>query len=108
VEVLSADLSDLSVGKKAVELAVSSFGRLDGLVLNHGSLGPVGRIADFDAEAWKTGYDTNFFSAVAFVSEEILLEEFDSISIKANFFHFSTFSLKLPFHIFESQRGRLS
>ena len=71
VEFLSADLADLSVGKKAVDLAVSSFGRLDGLILNHATLGPVGRIADSDPEAWKNGFDVNFFSMVAFVSGKI-------------------------------------
>lgn len=38
------------------------------MIINHGTLGPVGSIADADLEAWKSGYDVNFLSAVAFVS----------------------------------------
>jgi len=68
VEVLAGDLSDMSFGQKAVDLALASFGRLDGLVLNHGVLGQVGKIADADPEQWKKGFDVNFISLVAFVS----------------------------------------
>lgn len=68
VEVLNGDLADLSLGQKAVDLALKSFGRVDGLVLNHGALGQVENIAVADIEQWKHGFDVNFFSLVAFVS----------------------------------------
>ncbi|RJE22153.1 short-chain dehydrogenase [Aspergillus sclerotialis] len=67
VEVLNGDLADLSLPQKAVDLAVKSFGRLDGLVLNHGILGQVGKIAQADLQEWKNGFDINFISLVAFV-----------------------------------------
>ncbi|KAL4919666.1 hypothetical protein BDW62DRAFT_178790 [Aspergillus aurantiobrunneus] len=67
VAVLNGDLSDLSLGPKAVALALQSFGRLDGMVLNHGVLGQVGKIATADIEQWKQGFDVNFFSLVSFV-----------------------------------------
>ncbi|EAW12061.1 SDR family oxidoreductase [Aspergillus clavatus NRRL 1] len=67
VEVLNGDLADFSLGQKAVDLALKSFGRLDGLVLNHGVLGQVGKIAEADPEQWQQGFDVNFFSVVAFV-----------------------------------------
>ncbi|KAE8327493.1 hypothetical protein BDV39DRAFT_214958 [Aspergillus sergii] len=67
VEVLNGDLADLSLGQQAVDLALKSFGRLDGLVLNHGVLGQVGKIAEADPEQWKQGFDVNFISLVAFV-----------------------------------------
>ncbi|KAJ6093524.1 short-chain dehydrogenase [Penicillium sp. IBT 16267x] len=67
VEVLNGDLADSSFGQKAVDLALRSFGRLDGLVLNHGVLGQVGKIAEADPEQWRQGFDVNFFSLVAFV-----------------------------------------
>ncbi|GMF76260.1 unnamed protein product [Aspergillus oryzae] len=57
VEVLNGDLADLSIGQKAVDLALKSFGRLDGMVLNHGVLGQVGKIAQADPEQWKHGFD---------------------------------------------------
>jgi NADP-dependent 3-hydroxy acid dehydrogenase YdfG len=68
VEVLNGDLADLTLGQKAVDRALKSFGRVDGLVLNHGVLGQVGKIAEADPEQWKQGFDVNFFSLVAFVS----------------------------------------
>lgn len=68
VEVLNGDLAELTLGQRAVDLALKSFGRLDGLVLNHGVLGQVGKIAEADPEQWKQGFDVNFISLVAFVS----------------------------------------
>ncbi|KAL4926753.1 SDR family oxidoreductase [Aspergillus undulatus] len=68
VAVLNGDLADFSLGQKAVDLALKTFGRLDGLVLNHGILGQVGKIATADLQEWKRGYDVNFFSLVSFVT----------------------------------------
>lgn len=68
VEVLTGDLTDFSLGQKGVDLALKTFGRLDGLVLNHGGLGQVGNVAEADPEQWKQGLDLNFISLVAFVS----------------------------------------
>ncbi|CAL5873493.1 uncharacterized protein PFLUO_LOCUS7772 [Penicillium psychrofluorescens] len=67
VEVLNGDLADFSLSQKAVDLALKSFGRVDGLVLNHGVLGQVGKVAEADPEQWTQGFETNFISAVAFV-----------------------------------------
>ncbi|RAL08198.1 SDR family oxidoreductase [Aspergillus homomorphus CBS 101889] len=67
VEVLNGDLADFSIGQKAVDLALKSFGRLDGLVLNHGVLGQVGKVAEADPAQWKQGLDVNFIGCVAFV-----------------------------------------
>jgi NADP-dependent 3-hydroxy acid dehydrogenase YdfG len=68
VEVLNGDLADMSLADKAVNLALSTFGRLDGLVLNHGTMGQVCKIAATDPEQWKRVFDVNFISLVAFVS----------------------------------------
>jgi NAD(P)-dependent dehydrogenase (short-subunit alcohol dehydrogenase family) len=65
VAVLAGDLSDFSLGSKAVALAQEKFQRLDGLIVNHGVLDPVKRVADSSAEAWRSAFDVNFFSAVA-------------------------------------------
>lgn len=51
------------------ELAVKTYGRLDGLVVNHGALSPMKRIADSTPEEWSKLYDANLFSAVAFVRD---------------------------------------
>jgi NADP-dependent 3-hydroxy acid dehydrogenase YdfG len=68
VEFIAGDLTDSTIGERAVELALSKFGgRLDGLVLNHGVLGQVAVIGKADAELWKHAFDVNLFSLVAFV-----------------------------------------
>jgi NAD(P)-dependent dehydrogenase (short-subunit alcohol dehydrogenase family) len=49
-------------------LALQEFGRLDGLVVNHGILTPIKRIEDSTVEEWKKIYDANLWSALALVS----------------------------------------
>lgn len=68
VKTLAGDLSNLSLGQEAVDLAVSTFGRVDALVVNHGTLGEVKRIADCDPVEFQNTFDINFISAVACVS----------------------------------------
>ena len=68
VQFVAGDLADFSIGKKAVDLAVEQYGRLDGLIVNHGILAPVTRVGDSEAEAWRKNFDVNFFSAIAVVS----------------------------------------
>ena len=68
VRSLAGDFSDFSLAQKAVELAVSAFGGLDGLVVNHGTLGQVTKIADCDISDFQNTMDVNFISAVALVS----------------------------------------
>jgi NAD(P)-dependent dehydrogenase (short-subunit alcohol dehydrogenase family) len=70
VEYLAGDLADFSLGKKAVDLAVSKFGHLDGLIVNHGVLNPVKRISETDAKEWSEAFDINVFSAIAIVCIE--------------------------------------
>ncbi|EMC92621.1 hypothetical protein BAUCODRAFT_37515 [Baudoinia panamericana UAMH 10762] len=65
VAVLVGDLADLSLGKKAVSLAIERFERLDAVIVNHGVLDPVQRVSASTVEAWRAAFDVNFFSAVA-------------------------------------------
>lgn len=67
MEVLAGDLSDLSLGAKAVELAASRWGRLDALIVNHGTLEPVKKVADTEPQEWRETFDVNVFSAVSLV-----------------------------------------
>lgn len=71
VKPLVGDLADFSIGKKAVDLAKSTWNRLDGLIVNHGVLNPVKRIADANAEDWRECFDINVFSAVAIIKEAL-------------------------------------
>ncbi|KAI4252883.1 MAG: hypothetical protein LQ352_004026 [Teloschistes flavicans] len=68
VQVLAGDISDFSLGQKAVDLAISKWGKLDGIVLNHGTLGPVDRIANNDPKDWRSCFDVNLFSSIAFIT----------------------------------------
>ena len=73
VAVLAGDFSDPSLGTKAVELATSRWGCLDGVVVNHGTLGTVGKIADASTQEWSAAFNVNFFSAVALVQAALPL-----------------------------------
>ena len=53
VEILTGDLSDLSLGEKAVQQATKRWKTLDGIIINHGVLDPVKRIADTAVSDWQ-------------------------------------------------------
>ena len=65
---LVGNLGDFSLAQKAVKSALEAFGKLDGLILNHGMMDPVTKIETSDVEEWRKLFDVNFFSLVAFVS----------------------------------------
>ncbi|KAH7380626.1 short chain dehydrogenase [Pyrenochaeta sp. MPI-SDFR-AT-0127] len=67
VEVLAGDVSDFSLANKAVELANDRWGRLDSLIVNHGTLDPVKKIADSSPQEWSKAFDVNVFSAVGLI-----------------------------------------
>jgi NAD(P)-dependent dehydrogenase (short-subunit alcohol dehydrogenase family) len=71
VQIVAGDMADMATGPKAVQAATSKFGKLDGVVINHGLLEPIKRIADSDANEWRKAYDVSFFSAVAIVRAAI-------------------------------------
>ncbi|ESZ96584.1 hypothetical protein SBOR_3086 [Sclerotinia borealis F-4128] len=71
VEVVVGDLSDFKIGPQAVKTTIERFSRIDGLIVNHGTLTPVKRIADSTPEEWRTLFDINFFSALAFITPSI-------------------------------------
>ncbi|SMQ49024.1 unnamed protein product [Zymoseptoria tritici ST99CH_3D7] len=65
VAVLAKSLSEAEVPQSAVDLALSRFSRLDGVIVNHGVLDPVQRIVDTSDAEFREAWDVNFFSAVA-------------------------------------------
>ncbi|KAH7077992.1 hypothetical protein BKA63DRAFT_410546 [Paraphoma chrysanthemicola] len=73
VEVLAGDLADPSLAAKAVELAKERWGRLDALVVNHGTLEPVKKVADSTVEEWKGAFGINVFSAVGLIQASLPL-----------------------------------
>ncbi|CAE6467528.1 unnamed protein product [Rhizoctonia solani] len=64
LEILEGDVTQEQSARSAVDLAQSKFGRLDGLILNAGTLDPLGRIdsPESNVEGWKSMFDINFFS----------------------------------------------
>ncbi|KAL2263637.1 hypothetical protein VTK26DRAFT_5900 [Humicola hyalothermophila] len=71
VAFLAADMTAADTAQKITELAVHTFGRIDGVVVNHGVLSPMTRIENASIEEWKKLYDANFFSALALAKETI-------------------------------------
>jgi NAD(P)-dependent dehydrogenase (short-subunit alcohol dehydrogenase family) len=67
VEVIGADLSEPGTGKTVVKKTLMKFGRLDGLVINHGVLDPIKKVGDSILDEWKRAFDSNFFSAIDLV-----------------------------------------
>ncbi|KAK5105588.1 hypothetical protein LTS08_001865 [Lithohypha guttulata] len=63
VDYVAGDISDAAVIEKAVNTAVRKFGGLDGLILNHGTLGHVKSISELSMTDWQEDFTTNFFSA---------------------------------------------
>ncbi|KAH7138989.1 hypothetical protein B0J11DRAFT_32427 [Dendryphion nanum] len=71
VEVLAGDVSDFALGEKAVEIAVSRWGRLDSVIVNHGTLDPVKKVADVGVEEWRRAFDVNVFAGIAVIKPSI-------------------------------------
>ncbi|KAK7751114.1 hypothetical protein SLS62_006943 [Diatrype stigma] len=71
VDFLAADLADLTVAPKIIQASLKAFGKIDGLVINHGAISPLTKISESSAEDWRRAYDINVFSAVALVKEAI-------------------------------------
>ena len=67
VRVLTGDMADLSIAKRAADLARKEFGQVDGLIINHAVFPPATKIADSKVEDWKHHFDINLFSAIALV-----------------------------------------
>ncbi|KAL7413106.1 short-chain dehydrogenase [Mrakia frigida] len=58
------DVSVRATSQEAVDLAIKTWGRLDGIVLNAGSLGPLNRIADVDVKDVESLFSINFSSLI--------------------------------------------
>ena len=67
VQVIAGDFADLDLSQRVVDHTISTWARIDGLVINHGVLDPVKRIGDVTAEEWRKSFDVNVFSAISMV-----------------------------------------
>lgn len=69
---LPADLGSKSyttTAKQIHDTCIKHWGRIDGLLLNHGTIGPVTKIADANLSDWENCFATNYFSGVAIIKE---------------------------------------
>ncbi|KHO01296.1 short-chain dehydrogenase [Metarhizium album ARSEF 1941] len=64
VEYVAGDMTSAEMPEKLTNLAVASFGKLDGLVINHGLL-VSSRMEDTSLETFKNLYNVNVFSCLA-------------------------------------------
>lgn len=65
VEVVVGDFADLTLGKRAVDVALDKWQRLDSVIINHGVLDPVQRFANSNVDDIRKAFDMNYFSAIA-------------------------------------------
>ncbi|CAE7213639.1 hypothetical protein PTNB85_07025 [Pyrenophora teres f. teres] len=71
VSVLTGDLADERIAVRAVEMAVEKWGRLDSVVVNHGSLGPVKRVGEASVGEWRRTFDGNVFGALGLIQASL-------------------------------------
>ncbi|KAK4194287.1 putative oxidoreductase [Triangularia verruculosa] len=71
VRYLAADITLPDTPYKLKELALLHFGHINAVIINHGALSPMTRIANSSVEDWKALFDANFFSALALAKETI-------------------------------------
>lgn len=84
---LTADVTKLDDCKRAVEIALSTFGRLDILVNNVGIMGAKGTATEFDLDQFRAGLDINVTSMAnmaKYAVPEMLLNEPGAGNIRGN------------------------
>jgi NADP-dependent 3-hydroxy acid dehydrogenase YdfG len=69
VQYLVGDVSQDIINKSAVEKAISTWGKLDALVLNAGIMAPVHRLEGADVAAWERIFRVNLCSQVSAVRQ---------------------------------------
>ncbi|KIW08034.1 uncharacterized protein PV09_00978 [Verruconis gallopava] len=64
---LAQDLSSLTIGKDIVDATLKKWQRIDSVIINHGTLDPIKRVADMSPEEWRSAFDINVFSGVGLI-----------------------------------------
>ncbi|KAK7209460.1 hypothetical protein V2G26_016638 [Clonostachys chloroleuca] len=70
VEFVAGDMTEPGIAQKVVDTAVKAFGKVDGVIVNHGIL-DLGKLSDMSLETFKKSYDVNVFSGFAMASAVI-------------------------------------
>ncbi|KAI9681535.1 MAG: hypothetical protein M1817_002819 [Caeruleum heppii] len=73
VDLLSADISDYNTAATAIRVVTKKWGRLDGVVINHGVMDPVGKVADVGGRGWEEAFKTNVFGGVELIKDALPL-----------------------------------
>jgi NAD(P)-dependent dehydrogenase (short-subunit alcohol dehydrogenase family) len=68
LHIIKCDITEESIAKTAINETMTTFGRLDSIVLNAGTLDPVSRLDNASASAWRECFDINVFSNISLVS----------------------------------------
>ncbi|KAJ4339147.1 hypothetical protein N0V95_007865 [Ascochyta clinopodiicola] len=71
VEIVTGDAASPTIASDLVSVALSRFGRLDALIINHGSLDPVKKVADSTASEWRDAYNINVFSSISMIQSAL-------------------------------------
>ena len=64
---IQCDIAQDGTAKFAINEALKTFGRLDSIVLNAGTLDPVARLENSTSAAWKECFNVNVFSNISLV-----------------------------------------
>jgi len=64
---IQCDITQDGTAKSAIAETLKTFGRLDSIVLNAGTLDPVTRIENATAEVWQECFNVNVFSNIPLV-----------------------------------------
>lgn len=90
---LAGDVGELSYNRKLVQLAIQTFGRIDGVVTNAGQLG-LGSVTELDPEVWDRTFRTNtdsVFYLLKFALPEMLKNENGVVVINSSIAAFKSF-----------------
>lgn len=90
---LSGDVGDIEYNKKLVDLAISSFGQLDGLVTNAGMLG-LGSVTELEPSDWDMTFRTNVdsvFYLLKFALPEMLKRPSAAVVVNSSIAAYKSF-----------------
>jgi NAD(P)-dependent dehydrogenase (short-subunit alcohol dehydrogenase family) len=69
---IQSDITQEGTAKTAIAEAVKTFGRLDSIVLNAGTLGPVSRIENATSSGWNECFNINVFANISLVTTSLV------------------------------------
>ncbi|KIO32794.1 hypothetical protein M407DRAFT_95923 [Tulasnella calospora MUT 4182] len=69
--VVQGDVTSSQSISAAIKTAVDTYGHLDSMVLNAGTLGSIDRISSSNTSEWKDVFDINFFSLVELIQSAL-------------------------------------